>query len=222
MSQRGRIKSQDEAEILIESRRRCCLCVRLENIRTVRPLQIAHIDRDPTNSRKSNLVALCLEHHNAYDTVSRQAKGLSQAELIAYKESWLFEAKTLYPLPGRMPISPPTDRGLAKMISSFPYFRVLRVFDGREVQHQVLSMQLVKSHLTVMCADWTSIGPLRGLHFVGSFKYYRGESAKDVGTHELSWNGREFVGGLQFDHAPWACSNLIWRPEKAGIASSIT
>jgi hypothetical protein len=48
--------------------------------------QIAHIDRDSTNNTLSNLAYLCLEHHEEYDSRSRQAKGLTPDELRNYRD----------------------------------------------------------------------------------------------------------------------------------------
>ena len=47
--------------------------------------QIAHLDRDRTNNTIANLAYLCLEHHDAYDSTSRQSKGFSAREVRAYR-----------------------------------------------------------------------------------------------------------------------------------------
>jgi hypothetical protein len=48
--------------------------------------QIAHINRDATNSREENLAYLCFDHHDAYDSRRSQSKGFISAELLAYKQ----------------------------------------------------------------------------------------------------------------------------------------
>jgi hypothetical protein len=60
-----------------------------------------------------------------------------------------------------------------------------------------------------------SVGPLRGNRYIGRFKYYRGDSWKDLGTHDLQWDGTQFVGAVQFDFPSWGSADLVWRPWKA-------
>jgi hypothetical protein len=51
--------------------------------------QIAHIDQDSSNPDESNLVYLCFEHHDEYDSSTSQSKGITQAELRESKKSLL-------------------------------------------------------------------------------------------------------------------------------------
>ncbi len=71
--------------LMIKSRRRCCLCVFLDFDFRTKPLQVAHIDDDPSNSNEENLVVLCLEHHNEYDSRFRQSRRISTGEVLFYK-----------------------------------------------------------------------------------------------------------------------------------------
>jgi hypothetical protein len=75
-----------EERVFIASRRRCCLCVFLNDRNDVRQGQIAHLNRDRSDSRFENLVFLCLEHHNDYDTRTHQSKGFSLGEVRQYRE----------------------------------------------------------------------------------------------------------------------------------------
>ena len=92
-----------QAEVLLASRRRCCMCIFLDDNDKVRPGQIAHLNRNAGDPRFDNLVWLCLEHHDAYDTRRSQSKGYSEIEVRAYREqlyakypkSEAFEAKEL-------------------------------------------------------------------------------------------------------------------------------
>jgi hypothetical protein len=54
---------------------------------------------------------------------------------------------------------------------------------------------------------------LRDVRFIGSFRYHRGISDRDRGTHDLTWNGSEFVGSVQFDYPGWNSDDIVWRPE---------
>ena len=74
-----------ETEILVRSRRRCCLCFFLNDDSFEKKIQIAHIDRDPANNKLDNLVALCLEHHDDYDTSRSQSKGITAQEVKYYR-----------------------------------------------------------------------------------------------------------------------------------------
>lgn len=67
--------------MLIACRRRCCLCWLLDRDDTEKAGQIAHVDRDPSNNSEDNLAWLCLPHHEQYDRSSRQARGITGAEL---------------------------------------------------------------------------------------------------------------------------------------------
>jgi hypothetical protein len=47
--------------------------------------QIAHIDRDPSNSVSDNLAFLCLPHHDRYDGRTSQSKGFTPDEVKVYR-----------------------------------------------------------------------------------------------------------------------------------------
>jgi hypothetical protein len=47
--------------------------------------QIAHLDQDRNVNSISNLVYLCFDHHDEYDSTTRQSKGLTRAEVTAYR-----------------------------------------------------------------------------------------------------------------------------------------
>jgi hypothetical protein len=74
-----------ETEVLIRSRRRCCLCVFIKGDLTSKRIQIAHIDRNASNNKLDNLVALCQEHHDDYDSQRSQTKGLTASEIKHYR-----------------------------------------------------------------------------------------------------------------------------------------
>ena len=47
--------------------------------------QIAHINRDSADNQSDNLCFLCFDHHDQYDSITRQSKGITSAELKAYQ-----------------------------------------------------------------------------------------------------------------------------------------
>jgi hypothetical protein len=83
---RVRPTKSTEAGVLFKSRRRCALCYGLKGLYRVKKGQLAHIDKDRANSVAENLVFLCLEHHNDFDSRQSQAKGYTAAELKLYRE----------------------------------------------------------------------------------------------------------------------------------------
>lgn len=85
MGRKG-ISDKTEAQVLTASRRRCCLCYYLDQLTTVRRGQIAHLDRDSSNPAFDNLVFLCLEHHDWYDSRTSQSKGATQAEVRHWRD----------------------------------------------------------------------------------------------------------------------------------------
>jgi deoxycytidine triphosphate deaminase len=85
MTKRQRVSSEVETEVLVRSARRCCLCYGLQGDFSEKRGQITHIDRDPTNSCLENLVYLCLEHHDVYDSKTSQSKGVTSQELVYYR-----------------------------------------------------------------------------------------------------------------------------------------
>lgn len=85
MAKRSAISPEVSADVLISARRRCCICYSLGNDASEKSGQIAHIDRDSSNSSRDNLVFLCLEHHDRYDSRTSQSKGITPEELRGYQ-----------------------------------------------------------------------------------------------------------------------------------------
>lgn len=83
---RPTIPTAVQTELLIQSRRRCCLCFGLKADIEEKDGQIAHLDRNPSNNRLDNLAWLCLPHHDQYDSVRRQTKRLTLEEVKSYRE----------------------------------------------------------------------------------------------------------------------------------------
>jgi hypothetical protein len=86
MGNRPKVRNSVLQDVLLRSRRRCCLCFGLEFDLSLKNIQIAHLDRNASNNMCENLVALCLEHHDEYDTVKRQTKSLTAEEVKVYRE----------------------------------------------------------------------------------------------------------------------------------------
>ena len=86
MSNRTPIPNATETFVLMASARRCALCFGFRGDLTRKKGQIAHIDQNASNAEEKNLVYLCVEHHDEYDSTTSQVKGITEAELRAYKD----------------------------------------------------------------------------------------------------------------------------------------
>src|SRR5579862_4565344 len=80
-----------ELIVLDRSRRRCALCFHIDGDLTEKHGQIAHADKDPTNSAEDNLVWLCLPHHSVFDSKTSQHKNYTSAEVKRARDT-LYEA----------------------------------------------------------------------------------------------------------------------------------
>lgn len=74
-----------EAEVLVKSGRRCCICFGLYGDLECKRGQIAHLDRNHQNNKVDNLAFLCLQHHDEYDTRTSQSKGWTIKEAKQYR-----------------------------------------------------------------------------------------------------------------------------------------
>lgn len=74
-----------EAEVLIKSGRRCCICFGLHSDLECKRGQIAHLDRNHQNNNVENMAFLCLQHHDEYDTRTSQSKGWTIKEAKRYR-----------------------------------------------------------------------------------------------------------------------------------------
>jgi hypothetical protein len=94
---RRKVTRHSETALLVLSRRRCSLCFGLRGDLTEKMGQIAHVDRDPSNSDLVNLCYLCLPHHDDYDTQRSQSKSFTPAELRHYRDLLYVELATSAP-----------------------------------------------------------------------------------------------------------------------------
>jgi hypothetical protein len=99
MTVRSRIPRQIETEVLTSSRRRCCLCWGLLGDYGQKKGQIAHLDHNPANNDIDNLAFLCLDHHDKYDSSTRQSKNYTIQEVKSYRQQLLQANSTSIALP---------------------------------------------------------------------------------------------------------------------------
>jgi hypothetical protein len=96
MKNRTKLPSEIETDVITSSRRRCCVCYALHGDEAEKKGQIAHLDQDPSNNALDNLAFLCFDHHDQYDSHTKQSKGLTIKEVKRYRDQLrTFVAKSL-------------------------------------------------------------------------------------------------------------------------------
>ena len=91
MVKRKHLPTEVVEELLVACRRRCCLCFFLQDDKRERKGQIAHLNQRSDDARLENLVWLCLEHHDAFDSTTRQSKGYTASEVRRYRDQLIAE-----------------------------------------------------------------------------------------------------------------------------------
>ncbi|NQU75805.1 MAG: hypothetical protein HQ546_05775 [Planctomycetes bacterium] len=86
MGKRLKLPDPVQADVLVRSRRRCCVCFGLHKDEERKKGQIAHLDGDPGNNDPDNLAYLCFDHHDEYDGRTSQAKNLTAGEVKRYRD----------------------------------------------------------------------------------------------------------------------------------------
>jgi len=71
---------------LVSSRRRCAICFGLNRDTSLKVGQIAHLDHDASNNTPDNLVFLCFDHHDQYDSTTRQSKNITKDEILVFRQ----------------------------------------------------------------------------------------------------------------------------------------
>lgn len=85
MTKKKRIAIPPEVSgaVMFDADLTCCIC----EVRD-KPLQIHHIDGNPSNNASSNLVPLCLDHHDKASSKSTISRSLNPNTISRYRESW--------------------------------------------------------------------------------------------------------------------------------------
>jgi hypothetical protein len=113
-------------EVLVSSRRRCAICFGLNRDTSLKSGQVAHLDHDATNNSPGNLAFLCLEHHDLYDSTTRQSKNITKGEVIAYRDELLTALKEAFSNPSSFGSTATTANRKGKMVDG----HYIRVTDG--------------------------------------------------------------------------------------------
>ena len=75
--------------------RRCCICYGLNHDLSIKQGQLAHVNRDPSDSSADNLAFTCLVHHDWFDTRTSQSKGatIEEAKQVGIEPEVFFQKK---------------------------------------------------------------------------------------------------------------------------------
>lgn len=79
------ISANSQAAVLLKSRRRCCICFGLNRDTSLKQGQIAHLDGNSGNSDEDNLAFLCFDHHDQFDSTTRQSKNFTTIEVKRFR-----------------------------------------------------------------------------------------------------------------------------------------
>lgn len=82
---RKAISLSGQAKVLVQSRRRCCICFGLNRDTSIRQGQIAHLDGNSANDSEDNLAFLCFDHHDQYDSSTKQSKNFTPLEVKHFR-----------------------------------------------------------------------------------------------------------------------------------------
>ena len=83
---RKAVPESTQNNVLLKSRRRCCLCFWLTGRDEVVKGQIAHLDQNYESPDEDNLVFLCYDHHDEYDSRTSTSKGLREGEVRKWRD----------------------------------------------------------------------------------------------------------------------------------------
>jgi hypothetical protein len=81
--ERNEIPAELAARVLFLSNRICCVCRKRR-----KPIQIHHLDEDPSNSREENLAVLCLECHHDTQIRGGFSRRLDALQIVLFRDQW--------------------------------------------------------------------------------------------------------------------------------------
>lgn len=79
------IPPNSQSKVLLQARRRCCICFGLNRDTSIRQGQIAHLDGNASNNVEDNLAFLCFDHHDQYDSSTKQSKNFTALEVKHFR-----------------------------------------------------------------------------------------------------------------------------------------
>jgi hypothetical protein len=87
MSRRKKVPDQQVADLQFRADLRCCLCTYEGDLPPrAKSAQVHHIDGDPSNNAKENLVLLCLEHHEEVGRTSQSGRRIHAVAVARFRD----------------------------------------------------------------------------------------------------------------------------------------
>lgn len=163
MSERKKLVDTIASQVMIDCKRRCAICVGINQDRESKRGQIAHIDRNRQNNKYANLAFLCIPHHDDYDTVPRQSKSWSPHELRHYKNLVVAEYSSKYPPEDLSTIRHFLQENIQAILIMANCTDVLAVEVDRQVYSAFITLQnkllittrsIFSSDLRALMEDW--------------------------------------------------------------------
>lgn len=105
--QRIEIPADTAAEVLFEADRTCCVCRD-----RAKPVQLHHIDDNPSNSSAANLAVLCFDCHRNTQIRGGFDRKLDAAQIKKYKADWIKRIQAKRDEQGAIPQVPPGQSGV--------------------------------------------------------------------------------------------------------------
>jgi len=88
-----------QTNVLLKSRRRCSVCYGLNRDTGLKQGQIAHLNHNSGDAREENLVFLCLDHHDQYDSQTSQSKNLRESEVTHFRDELYTNVDAIFSAP---------------------------------------------------------------------------------------------------------------------------
>jgi len=131
---RTKISVEIQTQVLIQSRRRCCICFGLERDDNIKKGQIAHINGDRNDNKLDNLAFLCLDHHDQFDSRTSQSKNLTSNEIREFRKELQNEIDEIWKKP--MNIGNENCSEFKKLISG----RYIREGFNEQAEFQIINL----------------------------------------------------------------------------------
>jgi len=210
MNTRRKIPEEIEKEVLIRSKRRCCLCFGLNNDIDIKKGQIAHIDQNREYHSEDNLVFLCFDHHDQFDSRTSQSKNYTGKEIKHYRHL-LYAHFQIQAVASIMhaPLALVTEYDIQEALVFYtsPHRSQSAVLTLRQGQR---TMNEINEEIPPCDLEWTEII----ISSVINYGWAR-ENPVISGNYQITLNGKRMLAVLDLlpedvKHRAW---KEVWQPE---------
>ena len=127
---RTEIPGDTASAILFYSHRTCCVCREPK-----KPVQIHHIDEDPTNHEYDNLAVLCFDCHHLTLLAGGFARKLDAAQIIHYRNDWIKRVSNMRDKlqgPCELPTGAAPHEELSTKVPGTEYIQLIKIEESSE------------------------------------------------------------------------------------------